>query len=335
MYRRKYHHLILPIIVLSTITGAVNIGMQSLVPTAAILYTQLGTGLLNLSVGIMTTLLNFFSYAQKTQAHLATAGMWFKLYRRISTELAIHCENRSHANDFFDSIKKEYEVISEQAPEIDAHTLREFKKKFADQMRVRHNLDERDIDHLSAYFDSAGPHLSNPPPPSSISSYDCRDPESASGVSSTAADTISSEASEPAILDSLHNHRLLMNHRRERPSRGPEFHVPMIAQPFVPTPIYQNHIREYRDRRRGDTRPYMVTEMMVATLTPTPSVAGSMSNLRAVPSSLAAAHAGTNADADARRRLSTLASAQSVPAPAPAPDHGSTSSARPADDLDR
>ena len=280
MYRRKYHQLIIPIIVLSTFTGGVSIGMQSFVPVAGLIFTQLGVGVLNLAIGMMTTLLNFFNYAEKTQAHLSTANMWYKLYRRISTELAIHSDNRSHATDFFDSVRKEYEMILEQSPEIDKTTVREFRRKFAEQMRARHNMDERDIEQLSEYMSAR--------PAGGIRSVGSGDGTSAAEAISV--DSSRAAAHEPAILDSLRDLRSLRDsgggsavrrfgtdataaaRERIRRERGPDVHVPMLVQPFVPTPIYANYVHEHRARHAA-TRPYVPADVMVASMTPSPSSA--------------------------------------------------------------
>jgi hypothetical protein len=322
MYRRKYHQLIIPIIVLSTFTGGVSIGMQSFVPVAGIIFTQLGVGVLNLAIGMMTTLLNFFNYAEKTQAHLSTANMWYKLYRRIGTELAIHSDNRSHATDFFDSVRKEYEMILEQSPEIDKATVREFRHKFAEQMRARHNMDERDIEQLSEYMLAPDGHGAS---------------VGVGGGPGHGPDPLGSRAAaaehEPAILDSLRDLRSLGTHGRRRQSvesvrdrvrreRGPDVHVPMLVQPFVPTPIYANYVHEYRARHAA-TRPYVPAEVMVAAMTPSPS---SANVTVAVTPHLALSAAAAAAAAAAEAAPPNAAAAAEVAAAGPRSDDSPSSS---------
>ena len=68
-FRRLNYMFTIPIVILSTIIGTINVGMSSLFPPNLIHYGQIGTGSIGIFTGILGTLQNFFKYAQLSEAH--------------------------------------------------------------------------------------------------------------------------------------------------------------------------------------------------------------------------------------------------------------------------
>ena len=62
---RKYRYLnyvyTLPVIILSTLTGTLNVGINAIIPKDYVNLAQILIGALHIIAGILTTLLNFFS----------------------------------------------------------------------------------------------------------------------------------------------------------------------------------------------------------------------------------------------------------------------------------
>jgi hypothetical protein len=52
-------------------------------------------GGLNLFTGLLTTLLNFFRYAELKQSHENAVNLWHKYHRAISTEIALEPDRKS------------------------------------------------------------------------------------------------------------------------------------------------------------------------------------------------------------------------------------------------
>ena len=82
----NYYYSI-PIIVLTTITGTISVGMTSLFPANAQQFAQIIVGSVNIVTGIITTLQNFFRYAQLSESHLNAFSGWSRLHRNIMIEL--------------------------------------------------------------------------------------------------------------------------------------------------------------------------------------------------------------------------------------------------------
>ena len=102
-YRRlnniNYRYTI-PIIVMSTVTGTISMSLNSLLNDDQVKTGQIVVGGINIFIGILSTLQNFFRYAQLSEAHLTATRDWAKLHRNIKIELSIERKNRKSASEF-------------------------------------------------------------------------------------------------------------------------------------------------------------------------------------------------------------------------------------------
>ena len=128
-FRLKNYLFNIPVIILSTLTGTLNFGINSMVSEKYITYAQISIGCINIFTGIITTLLNFFRYAQNSEAHYNAEIGWSKLNRNISNELALDRASRKEANTFIKSCRSDYDRLIEQSPVIPLYIIDEFKKK--------------------------------------------------------------------------------------------------------------------------------------------------------------------------------------------------------------
>ena len=99
-YKRKYHHLQIPIIILSTLTGTANFATDGYVPENIKTGFSACVGSLNLLAGIMGTLLAFLKYAEIYEGHRISAVAWSKLGRNIEIELSMDYRKRKNCRDF-------------------------------------------------------------------------------------------------------------------------------------------------------------------------------------------------------------------------------------------
>ena len=99
-YKKKYHHLQIPIIVLSTLTGTANFAADSYVPVEYKQGFSAGVGTLNIVAGIMGTLMSFLRYSEIYEGHRISALAWSKLGRAIEIELSLHDKKRKPCRDF-------------------------------------------------------------------------------------------------------------------------------------------------------------------------------------------------------------------------------------------
>ena len=132
-YKAKYHHLQIPIIVLSTLTGTANFATDSYVPNDYKQGFSAGVGSLNIFCGILGTLLSFLRYSEIYEGHRIAALSWSKLGRAIEIELSLQDKKRKPCRDFLKVCRSEYDNLLESSPNIDLDIIQMFNKKFNDK----------------------------------------------------------------------------------------------------------------------------------------------------------------------------------------------------------
>jgi len=129
-YRRRYYLFSIPVIILSTLTGTANFGMDSYVNEDNQGTAKAIIGGFNIFAGVLSTLQNFLKVAEQMEAHRSSGVAWSKLNRNISIELALDPSRRQIANDFLNICRAEYDRLIEQSPLISDDIIDRFKKQF-------------------------------------------------------------------------------------------------------------------------------------------------------------------------------------------------------------
>jgi len=129
-YKLKYHHLQIPIIILSTLTGVGNFAVDSYIPTDYKKGFTAVVGGFNIFTGILGTLLSFLRYSEIYEGHRIAALAWGKLSRNIEIELSLHDKKRKPCRDFLKICRSEYDNLLESSPSIDLDIISMFNKRF-------------------------------------------------------------------------------------------------------------------------------------------------------------------------------------------------------------
>ena len=130
-YRKWYYCFSIPVIILSTLTGAANVGMDSFVPAESKSIASAAVGGVNIFAGIISTLQNFLKVAELMEAHRIAGVSWGKLQRNIAIELALDPSRRVIQSDFLKLSRAEYDRLIEAGPIIDDAVIKQFNAKFA------------------------------------------------------------------------------------------------------------------------------------------------------------------------------------------------------------
>ncbi len=137
-YKKKYHNISIPIIVISTLTGTANFGMDSYIPKESKSIATAIVGGFNIACGILGTLLSFLKYAEIYENHRISCVSWSKFARNIQIELALKDSKRKNCRDFLKVSRAEYDRLLESSPNIDRDIIQTFNKKFnVDYPKVR------------------------------------------------------------------------------------------------------------------------------------------------------------------------------------------------------
>jgi hypothetical protein len=132
-YKRINYFYSIPIIILSTVAGTLNVSLAGYVPSAYLNYAQAGIGGINIFTGVLTTLQSFFSYAQLSESHNNASLGWSKMHRNIIIELNLEQQFRTDADRFLRDCRRDYDRLLEQSPPIPTEIISLFKKKFKTQ----------------------------------------------------------------------------------------------------------------------------------------------------------------------------------------------------------
>jgi len=132
-YSKVNNYFAIPIIILSTVGGTLNVSLQGYVPSNYLNYAQAAIGGLGIFTGILTTLQNLFKYAQLSEAHNNVSIGWSKLNRNIQIELSVARDSRKDADSFIKICRSEYDRLIEQSPTIPLDIIELFKNTFKEQ----------------------------------------------------------------------------------------------------------------------------------------------------------------------------------------------------------
>jgi len=148
--------LMFPIIILSTVTGAANFALGSVVNDPTIKnYAQLGLGGLSIISGILTTIANRLGYASGSEAHRTAAISWGKFNRLIGIELSLHPKERMDAFAFMKMFRVELDRLIEQSPSIPENVITAFVLEFKTATDVKKPDIAGELEHTKVFIDTS------------------------------------------------------------------------------------------------------------------------------------------------------------------------------------
>ena len=121
----------LPVIILSTLGGTANFGIQSAFsdPTTK-QYASFAIGGISLFAGLLTTIGNYLRYAQLEESHRVASIAWGKFQRLIAVELALKPDDRIDSLDFLKICRADLDRLIEQSPPIPEESIVLFEAEF-------------------------------------------------------------------------------------------------------------------------------------------------------------------------------------------------------------
>jgi len=129
----KNYAFTIPCVCLSTILASATFalsGDSKMIPAESMVYAQYGLGGVNILIGILQTLQNFFKYAQMSESHDSVSKQWYKLYRMINTELNLARNKRKDADEFMKYCRLEFDRLIDLSPDIPDKIVKAFKESY-------------------------------------------------------------------------------------------------------------------------------------------------------------------------------------------------------------
>lgn len=130
-YHSKTLWINLPVIILSTLGGTANFGIQSLFDDDLTKkYASFAIGGVSLFAGLLTTIGNYLRYAQMEESNRVASIAWGKFQRLIAVELALNPDDRIDSLDFLKICRADLDRLIEQSPPIPEESIKLFEASF-------------------------------------------------------------------------------------------------------------------------------------------------------------------------------------------------------------
>ena len=129
IFKRKYYWLIIPVTILSSVTGAANLALGS-VASGNETVINLVIGALGIIISVISTLNNIFSFQRRKDEHFRAAKDWYRVQRMIDVELSLQRTKRNNVSVFFHLVLQEIERIHEFHPNIRDDVIKKFMKSY-------------------------------------------------------------------------------------------------------------------------------------------------------------------------------------------------------------
>jgi len=114
----------IPSIILQTITGFLS-ATGGMVPPLAL-------GAVSVFTGILSTLLSYYKFSARAEAHRMSAQLYLRIYKKIEIELSLPIEQRMAPIKLLEEVREKLARVGEVAPDVPETVLDEYKKKFHD-----------------------------------------------------------------------------------------------------------------------------------------------------------------------------------------------------------
>ena len=129
IFKRKYYCLVVPVTILSSITGAANLALGS-VASGNETAINLVIGALGIIISVISTLNNIFSFQKRKDEHYRSSKDWYRVQRMIDIELSLHKLKRNNVSVFFHLVLQEIERIHDFHPNIRDDVIKKFMKTY-------------------------------------------------------------------------------------------------------------------------------------------------------------------------------------------------------------
>jgi len=130
VYKKKNLWYMIPLIIMSTLTGTANFAQSSFPEVIRPNIPQI-IGAINLVSAILTTIYQFLKISEYMESHRISSINYGKLARTITTELNIPVKDRdSSGADCVKITRNEIDRLIEQSPSIPGHILVNYNKIF-------------------------------------------------------------------------------------------------------------------------------------------------------------------------------------------------------------
>jgi len=138
----------IPSIILQTVTGFLS-ATGGVVPPLAL-------GAVSVFTGVLSTILSYYKFSAKAEAHRMCSQLYLKVYKRIEIELSLPIGQRIPPVKLLNDVRDKLARISEIAPDIPDSIITLYKKNFKDNDTDKPII-ANGLDKIKVYRDKPEP----------------------------------------------------------------------------------------------------------------------------------------------------------------------------------
>jgi hypothetical protein len=133
-YKKEYLRFMVPVIMISTLTGAANFALNSITDQDYRNYAGLVVGSFNIVAAMISTVAQFLKTAELKESHNIASKSWDKFNRILKIELQRNPRERSNKKELFNISIKEFDRLVEMSPDIPTNIINQFKELYSDSI---------------------------------------------------------------------------------------------------------------------------------------------------------------------------------------------------------
>jgi hypothetical protein len=150
MYSFRTTFIDLPVIILSTVTGAASIGSKGLFGDSEL--APVALGIVSLFISVLNTVGTYFSWARRSESHRVSYLQYSKMYRYLNVEMSLPREERMKPKDLLKYVRDEYERLNEISPLIPPKLIKHFNEKFGDEKDISQPEEVNGLEKITVYI---------------------------------------------------------------------------------------------------------------------------------------------------------------------------------------
>ena len=133
-YKKQYLRFMIPVIMISTFTGAANFALNEISDPTYRNYAGLAVGSFNIAAAMISTVSQFLKTSELKEGHNIATKSWDKFNRSLKLELQRNPKERSNKRELFNISIKEFDRLVEMSPDIPKVIIEQFKELYSDSI---------------------------------------------------------------------------------------------------------------------------------------------------------------------------------------------------------
>ena len=149
LFAKKRNLVDLPVIIISTAVGFLQVGSTSMFGDTDLASTLLGVG--SLVVSVLNTTGTYFGFSKRAEGHRISSIQYARLHRHLKIEMGLPRDQRQTATELLKFVKDTIDRLQEISPIVPAEVIQDYKKKFGSIKDIQHPTETNGLEKIMVY----------------------------------------------------------------------------------------------------------------------------------------------------------------------------------------